>query len=297
MHTLIQQLIAHGPILTDGAWGTEFQARGLAAGESPDGWNLTRPDRVEDVARAYIEAGSQIILTNTFRANRIALEHHPLVEKLADINRQGVEISRRAAAGRAHVFASMGPSGKLRMTGEVSADRLRAAYSEQATALAAAGADALIFETMSDLEEAKIGVEAVKAAGLPVIVSMAFDSGKNHDRTMMGVTPEQAATELTAAGADVVGANCGQGIESYASLGERLRAATTLPIWLKPNAGLPELVDGKAQYRTSPEEFARHAPALVAAGANFLGGCCGTNPDFIRALRHALGRDMAPMRD
>jgi len=296
MHTLIQQLTACGPVLTDGAWGTQFQVRGLAAGESPDGWNLEHPDRVEDVARAYVEAGSQVILTNTFRANRIALERDPLAAKLEEINRCGVEISRRAAAGRARVFASLGPSGKLLMTGEVAADELRAAYSEQASALAAAGADALIFETMSDLEEAKIGVEAAKVTGLPVIVSLAFDSGKNYDRTMMGVTPEQAAAELTAAGADVVGANCGQGIESYAVLGQRLHAATTLPIWLKPNAGLPELVDGKAQYRTAPEEFARHAPALVAAGANFIGGCCGTNPDFIRSLRHALGRDAAGAR-
>jgi len=284
MHTLIAQLTARGPVITDGAWGTEFQKRGLPVGENPDTWNLAHPERVEEVARAYVAAGSQIILTNTFRANRLALEHSPHAAQLTEINRLGVEISRRAAAGHAHVFASLGPSGKLLMTGEVTPDLLRVAYFEQASVLAAAGADALIFETMSDLEEAKIGVEAARATGLPIVVSMTFDSGKNHDRTMMGVTPEQAAKELEAAGADVVGANCGQGIETYAPLGQRLRAATTLPIWLKPNAGLPELVDGKAQYRTAPEEFARHAPALLAAGANFLGGCCGTSPDFIRAL-------------
>ena len=117
---------------------------------------------------------------------------------------------------------------------------------------------------------------------------MAFDSGKNLDRTMMGTTPEAAATELTEAGADVIGANCGQGIESYAALCQRLHQSTTLPIWIKPNAGLPELVEGGAHYRTAPEAFTRHAPALLAAGANFLGGCCGTSPDFIRALRKAL---------
>ncbi len=200
-----------------------------------------------------------------------------------------MEISRRAAAGRARVFASLGPSGKLLMMGEVNEEELRAAYAEQAETLAEAGADALIFETMSDLAEAKVGVQAARGVGLPVIVSMAFDSGKNYDRTMMGTTPEEAAAELTAAGADVIGANCGQGIESYAPLTKRLHDSTPLPIWIKPNAGLPQLVEGQTQYRTSAEEFARHAPALLAAGANFLGGCCGTNPEFIRALGQAIG--------
>ena len=178
MHTLIQQLIAQGPVLTDGAWGTEFQARGLEAGECPDHWNLTHPDRVEQVARAYVDAGSQVILTNTFRANRLALAGHGLASQVREINLCGVEISRRAASSKARVFASLGPSGKLLMMGEVSEDELLAAYTEQAQALAEAGADALIFETMSDLAEAKVGVQAARATGLPVIVSLAFDSAK-----------------------------------------------------------------------------------------------------------------------
>jgi methionine synthase I (cobalamin-dependent) len=288
MNALIQRLVSAGPALTDGAWGTEFQARGLEAGECPDHWNLTHPQRVEAVARAYVEAGSQVILTNTFRANRLAMERHGLAEQVREINLRGVEISRRAAADKAHVFASLGPSGKLLMMGEVCEDELAAAYSEQAQALAEAGAEALIFETMSDLAEAKVGVQAARTTGLPVIVSMAFDSGKNHDRTMMGVTPEAAAAELAGVGTDVIGANCGQGIENYAALCKRFRQSTTLPIWMKPNAGLPELVEGETRYQTGPEAFARHAPALIAAGANFLGGCCGTNPDFIRALDKAL---------
>lgn len=296
MHTLIQQFVTQGLTLTDGAWGTEFQARGLEAGECPDVWNLTHPERVEQVARAYVEAGSQVILTNTFQANRLALAGHGHASQVDEINRRGVEISQRAAAGRAHVFASLGPSGKLLMMGEVSEEDLRAAYTQQTQALARAGADALIFETMSDLAEAKVGVQAARATGLPVIVSLAFDSGKNYDRTMMGVTPEEAAAELAAVGADVIGANCGQGIESYAPLAKRLHDATGLPLWIKPNAGLPELVDGRAQYKTTPEEFARHTAALVAAGASFLGGCCGTNPDFIRALHFALGRGSAADR-
>jgi 5-methyltetrahydrofolate--homocysteine methyltransferase len=290
MDRLIQQLITQGPILTDGAWGTEFQARGLEPGECPDLWNLAHPDRVEAVARAYVEAGSQVILTNTFRANCIALDRPGEAAPIKEINRLGVEISRRAAGSGVKVFASLGPSGKLMMMGEISEVELLAAYTEQAAALAAAGADALIFETMSDLAEAKVAVQAGRATGLPVIVSMAFDSGKNFDRTMMGTTPEQAATELTAAGADVIGANCGQGIETYGAICKRLHAATTLPIWIKPNAGMPELVDGRTSYKATPQEFARHAPDLFAAGASFLGGCCGTNPEFIRALAKIGGK-------
>jgi methionine synthase I (cobalamin-dependent) len=284
MHTVIQQLVSQGPVLTDGAWGTEFQARGLEAGECPDHWNLTHPDRVEAVARAYVEAGSQVILTNTFRANRLALAAHGLVPQAREINLRGVEISRRAAGDRARVFASLGPSGKLLMMAEVSEDELLEAFTEQAQALAEGGADALIFETMSDLAEAQVGVRAARSTRLPVIVSLAFDSGKNLDRTMMGITPETAAEELTAVGADAIGANCGQGIESFAGICQRLHQSTPLPIWIKPNAGLPELTPEGTRYQSAPEAFTRHAPALLAAGASFLGGCCGTSPHFIRAL-------------
>jgi methionine synthase I (cobalamin-dependent) len=229
-----------------------------------------------------------VILTNTFRANRPALERHGLAAQTREINVKGVEISRRAAAGRARVFASLGPSGKLFMMGEIGEAELMAAFTEQAQALAEGGADALILETMSDLEEAKVGARAARLTGLPVIVSLAFDSGKDLDRTMMGTTPEAAAAELEAAGADVVGANCGQGIETYAALCRRMRQSTSLPIWMKPNAGMPELVEEGTRYHTAPEMFARYAPALLAAGASFLGGCCGTSPEFIRALGAAL---------
>ena len=172
-----------------------------------------------------------------------------------------MEISRKAAAGRARVFASIGPTGKLLMSGEVTEDELRAAFAEQARALAEAGADALVVETMSDLEEAKLAVSAARETGLPVVACMVFDSGKDKDRTMMGTTPEQAAQALTEAGADVIGANCGQGIAGFVAICRRLRAATDRPVWLKPNAGLPTMVDGRAQYTTTPEEFAGHIPA------------------------------------
>lgn len=265
-----------------------MQARGLATGECPDTWNLSHPDRVEEVARAYVEAGSDIILANTFRANRVALAGYGLADRVEEINRAGIEIARRAAAGRAKVFASCGPSGKMLMTGEVSEDDLRWAFAEQARAAVAAGADGIAVETMADLAEARLAVAAASAAGLPVVASMVFDSGRDKDRTMMGTTPEQAAKELTAAGADVIGANCGLGIAGYVPICRRLRAATDRPIWIKPNAGLPEMVEGRAVYRTTPEEFASFVPALLEAGASFLGGCCGTGPEFVRAMKEVM---------
>ena len=285
---LIEELTAGGPVLTDGAWGTELQARGLEAGEMADFWNLSHPERVEEVARAYVDAGSRVILTNTFRGNRIALERHPEREKVAEINRAGVDISRRAARGRAFVFASIGPSGKMLITGQVTEAELSAAFVEQSNALAEAGADALVVETMTDLVEARIAVQAAAATGLPVVACMAFGSGKQGDRTMMGVAPQQAAAELTGAGAQVVGANCGIGMEQSIPICEAFASATDRPIWIKPNAGLPELVNGKVVYRTDAETFAGHLPRLVAAGVGFIGGCCGTSPKFVEALRRCL---------
>jgi len=290
MNALLKELLACAPVITDGALGTQFEARGLGTGECPDAWNLSHPDRVEEVARAYVEAGSDIILTNTFRANRLALAGYGLADKAEEINRAGVAVARHAAAGKARVFASLGPSGKLLVMDEVSPEEMSAAFSEQARVLAASGADAIVIETMTDLAEAKLAVAAARAAGVPVVACMVFNSGRDKDRTMMGNTPEQAAEELSATGADVIGANCGLGIAGYVPICQRLHAATDRPIWIKPNAGLPEIVEGRAVYRTTPEEFAAHVPALLQAGASFLGGCCGTAPEYIRATKEAIGR-------
>jgi methionine synthase I (cobalamin-dependent) len=291
LNPLIQQLIAQGPVLTDGAWGTQLQARGLAPGEVPDRWNLTRPEQVTAVARAYVEAGSQIILTNTFGANRLRLADGGGANLVKEINEAGVRISREAANKRALVFASIGPSGKMLMNGDVTEDELRAAFAEQAQALARGGADGLVVETMQDLEEARIATAAAKATGLPVVACMVFDSGKDKDRTMMGATPEQAAAGLLEAGADVVGANCGQGIAGFVKICARLKtAADGHPVWIKANAGLPQIRDGKSVYTTTAAEFAGHALAVLEAGASFIGGCCGTSPEFIREL-HQLFRE------
>jgi methionine synthase I (cobalamin-dependent) len=284
MHPTITKLVSTGPVVTDGAWGTQLQQRGLPLGACPDSWNLSNPDKVESVAQAYVDAGSQVILTNTFGANRFILARHGLAERVADVNRTGVEISRRAAAGKALVFASMGPTGVMLMMGQVSEESLLAGFAEQAQAMADAGADGIVVETMSDLAEAKLAVAAARATGLPVVASMTFDSGANKDRTMMGVTPEQAAEQLTAAGADVIGTNCGRGMTGMVEICRRLRAVTNHPLWIKANAGLPEMVDGKTVYRQTPEEFAAYIPQLIESGAAFVGGCCGTTPEFIKAV-------------
>jgi methionine synthase I (cobalamin-dependent) len=278
----LEEWLAGGLLISDGAWGTELQRRGLLPGTTPDTWNLTHPAEVEGVARAYAEAGSQVILTNTFRANSVAMKECSAAD-LHAINRAGVELSRRGA-GQARVFASIGPTGKMLVGGEVTAEAASAAFAAQARSLAEAGADALLIETMSEIEEARLAVTAALLTGLPVIASFAFDSGKNKDRTMMGATPEAVAKAMIEAGASAVGANCGVGVAQSVAICQRLRAVTDLPLWIKPNAGLPVLNGSVIHYETTAEFFASHYAALRDAGASFLGGCCGSTPEFVRAL-------------
>lgn len=288
MHRLIENLVKDGPVLTDGSWGTQLLKRGLPGGKPPDSWNLTNPEKVEEVARQYVEAGSRIILTNTFGANRYVLGKFGQADKVVEINAKGVEISKKAAGTTAYVFASMGPSGKMLITKDVSQDDLQQAFEEQAQAIAKAGADAIVVETMMDLSEARIAATAAKQTGLPVIACLVFDSGKQKDRTMMGNTPEQAVEVLSKIGVDGIGANCGQGIEGFISICKRMRAATDLPLWMKPNAGLPETIQGQVVYKTTAQDFVRFVPELVQAGAKFIGGCCGTDQEFIREIGKAL---------
>ena len=280
--------ISNGPLLADGAWGTELQRQGLTAGACADEWNLSRPEAVGAVARSYREAGSRVVLTNTFRANCVSLADFGLADRAEAINSAGVAISKQYAPG-ALVFASIGPTGKLLVAEQVTREEMAAAFAGQATALARAGADALLIETMSDPEEASIAVREAKQTGLPVIVSFAFESGKKRDRTLMGSTPERCAAAAVEAGADAVGANCGIGIEQAVPLCRRLAETSGLPVWIKPNAGLPVTVEGGGiSWPASPAEFAAQAPAVIEAGAKFIGGCCGTNPEFIRALHAVL---------
>lgn len=286
--TFLKTLLLEKPIITDGAWGTQMETLGLTPGICADTWNLTDPEKVEQVARSYVDAGSRVILTNTFRSNRLALEGYGAADQVFAINKAGAQISKRAAGDRAFVFGSIGPSGKMILTGQTTADELESVFAEQANALAAGGADAIVIETMADPAEATAALRGAKTTGLPVVVCMVYDSGKEKDRTMMGTTPEQAAEQLTAAGADVIGANCGVGIEAYVPVCRRLIASTDRPVWIKGNAGMPVLVDGAPTYPVGPDEFSTHAKALVDLGAAFIGGCCGTSPATIAALAKSL---------
>lgn len=282
----VATLVRSSPLLLDGAWGTELQALGLAPGACPDVWNLAHPEQVEAVARSYVDAGSQIILSNTFGASKVALARHGQAQNARAINRAGAEISLCAAAGRAHVFASVGPTGKLFAVGDITSAELREAFEEQLSALKEGGVEAVVLETFTDIEELSIALAAAKKLELVAVGCMVFDSGAKKDRSSMGVTPEQAAKRLAEGGADAIGANCGRGIDAYIPICERLRTASSLPLWFKANAGLPQIVDGRATYAITPEQFAAGAVELVAQGANFVGGCCGTSPAFIRAIAH-----------
>lgn len=288
--TLDLKTFATTPRLSDGAWGTQLHKQGLGVGTLPELWNVDNPDAVEAVAAGYVRAGSDVILTNTFGANRFVLAGHDMSDRAAEFAQAGVAISRKAAGDDAKVFASIGPTGKLVMMGDVPVEELAAAFAEAATAVARGGADAIVLETFNELDEIKIALGAIAdACDLPVIASMTFASGPEGTSTMMGNSPADLAAAAVAGGAAAVGANCGSGPDNYVKVAALLREATDLPIWIKPNAGLPELADGETVFRMGADEFASFAPKLIAAGANFVGGCCGTTPEHISAVRQVIG--------
>ncbi|MCX7176191.1 MAG: homocysteine S-methyltransferase family protein [Proteobacteria bacterium] len=258
---------------TDGAWGTELMKLGGLSTELKDLWNISAPDKVLQVASSYVEAGSDIILTNTFSSNRIVLERHGASGRCAELSRAGAAISRRAAGGRTLVFGSIGPTGKLVSLKQLAVAEAESVFEEQAIALAEGGADAIVIETMADLEEARAALRAcLRACSLPVGVSFTFDSGKDKNRTMMGVSPAQAWKAAKEGGASFVGANCGIGIDAYVKVAQELaQCGDDLPLWIKGNAGRPKMAaDGSTYYTAGPEDFARAVPELVAAGVRLL---------------------------
>lgn len=274
--------------VTDGAWGTELQNRGLTAGAAPELWNVENPSAVEAVAASYVETGSEVILTNTFGGNRLVLSSHGLGDRAAELSEAGAAISRRAAGSDVKVFASIGPTGKIVMMDEVPPEEISAAFAEQASALARGGADAIVLETFNELAEIKLAIEAVAGAcDLPVVASMTFASGPQSTSTMMGNSPGDLAAAAEATAVDAVGANCGAGPDNYVKVAALLAEATALPIWIKANAGLPQIVDGRTVFPMGPEQFARFVAPLAEAGASFIGGCCGTTPEHLRAVRAA----------
>ena len=277
--------------VADGAWATELLARGVPANVPSSLANLAHADTVVELGAAYVEAGARLLTTNTFAANRYTIEQAGLDTTVAELNAAGVELARRAVAeSDVLVIGAMSPSGKILTVSEASEDELLEAFGEQAEALADAGADAIVLETFSELAEILLALRAVKTATkLPVIASMSFDSGPQRTQTIMGARAEDCAAALDDAGADVVGCNCGTGINTVLPAVVALRGATELPLWVKPSSGLPELEDGRAVYRQTPEQFTAIVPTLIDAGANILGGCCGTGPEHIRRLFALVG--------
>jgi 5-methyltetrahydrofolate--homocysteine methyltransferase len=275
-------------VIIDGAMGTELQRAGLAVGECGEQWVFDHPDRLQAIHAAYLAAGSEAVISNSFGANRWVLGRYGLVDRVEAANREAAAIARRAA-GSATVLGDIGPCGGfLRPLGEIDAGELEAEFAGQARALLDGGADGIIVETMSAVEEATAAVRGARAAGAPfVIASLAFDRLPNGMiRTMMGVSPGQAARAVVSAGADAVGANCGTQMTpaDFERIVAEFRAATDEPIVIQANAGSPVLEDGRAVYRLGPDAFAGGMRAVVTAGANIVGGCCGTTPAHIAAL-------------
>lgn len=278
-------------LLFDGAIGTQLQERGLGIGETSEGWNLTCPDRVREMHRSYLEVGAQVLTTNSFGGNRYKLEKAGLGDQIYQINLQAAAIAREAAGGKAWVAGSVGPTGEfLQPLGSVSSEEMKEVFRLQIKALLDGGADLIIVETMSAIEEACLAVQAARELGdFPVIGSMIFEAAKQGYRTMMGVDIPTGVRGLLDAGADVVASNCGNGIEGFIKIVEAMRGLTDVPILAEPNAGLPQLERGKTVYRQSPEMMASKLPLLLESGANIVGGCCGTTPEHIRRFAEVVG--------
>ncbi|MDP6779490.1 MAG: homocysteine S-methyltransferase family protein [Candidatus Latescibacteria bacterium] len=290
MAGLLERLAAGEALVGDGATGTYLQGKGLGIGEPPEIWNLSHPDVVQGMAADYFGAGSDLVETNSFGANRFRIRHAGLEDRVAEVNQTAARLARASAPENGLVVGSMGPSGEMLVPlGEATPGGLSEAFAEQAAALAEGGVDGFCVETMTALDEAVLAVRAAKeGTGLPVMATMTFDRGPKGFATSMGVRIDQAVDGLLEAGADVVGTNCGCGVAQMADIVGEMGAHTEAPILVQPNAGLPELRDGVPYYPESPEEMAARYAEMVRAGARVLGGCCGTGPAHITAIVEAV---------
>ena len=313
----LKERISEGLFLLDGAMGTELIGRGIEAGKCNDYLNIESPDIIFDIHRAYVEAGSDAVLTNTFGANKYALARRGFGDKVSEINTAAAQIARRATGEQKYVLGDIGPSGDfLQPLGSLKPDELKDAFAQQAKALLAGGVDGFIIETMTALDELAIAIEAAKsvAGDLPVFASMAFDKAGGDYRTMMGVDVESAVAKIVSLGVDTVGFNCGTvSLDEYIELAGKYVSAvkalektrvtghpsseaellrrtggSRVTIYAEPNAGKPELVNDRAVYNVSPEDFAEAAEKIHLAGVNIIGGCCGTTPAHIEAVAKRL---------
>ncbi len=292
----LKEKIKQGLFILDGAMGTQLIDRGVEPGSCNEYLNIESPDIVSDVHRAYLDAGSDAIVTNTFGANKYVLERHNLADKVNNINYEAAQIARQAAGHDKYVLGGLGPSGDfLKPLGTLDPDELKQAFAAQTEALVAGGADGIIIETMTAIDEITIAIEAAKSVcQLPVLASMSFEAAAGDFRTMMGVDVASAVSKIASLGADAVGFNCGKmSLDEYVKLAESFVTAAEdanqdIAILAEPNAGLPQLVGDQVIYDVTPDDFATAAKKIRSAGVKIIGGCCGTKPEHIKALAELL---------
>ncbi|AQQ08917.1 Bifunctional homocysteine S-methyltransferase/5,10-methylenetetrahydrofolate reductase [Sedimentisphaera cyanobacteriorum] len=286
----ISEIAKTRTLVSDGAWGTYLQRKGLEPGECPEKWNLDKPDEVLDIAQSYANAGADMIGANSFGGSKLKLEHYGLSDKCFEINKAAAEISRKAAGEDKWVLGSLGPCGKMLLMGDVTEEQMYESFAEQVKGLEAGGADAICVETMSDVQEASLAVKAAKDhTECEVICTLTYEQTTGGEyRTMMGIDPQAGTKAAIEADADIVGTNCGNGFERMIDIVKQIKTVCgDMPILIHANAGLPENVDGVDVFPDTPEFMASLVKDITKAGANVVGGCCGTTPEHISAIAQA----------
>ncbi len=296
MENLLSRLRCGDIILADGAMGTMLFKNGLKPNECPETFNLSRPEVLEEIATAYLTAGAEIIQTNTFGGSPLKLQRYSLDHKTEEINRRAVEVVRGVVGDKAYVSGSVGPSSRILIPyGDTAPEQIYESALRQVRALIDAGVDIICIETMTDISEAVLNVKATRTVSgtIPIMATMTFDRTPKGFFTIMGVTIEKAAEELHKAGANIIGSNCGHGIEMMTKIAREFKTHSKVPIIIQSNAGLPEIVDGEPVYMETPQMMATRARELVDVGVSIIGGCCGTTPEHISAIRQMI--DSIPM--